>query len=573
MSYNKQNFVNGQPLTAQQLNHIENGIVQLDTELNNVNTEITNIEDNYATKDFVRSEINNAEIGGDGELDVDLSIYALKTEIPKYIQTGALSDSTIGFNATVEGASNIASGDYSHAEGNYTAASEENSHAEGRNSRASGQSSHAEGSSTQATASSAHAEGSLTQATGAYAHAEGYRTVASEYASHAEGVWTTASGYAPHAEGNMTTASGYASHAEGDKTTASGYDSHAEGGYLYSDEEGYLEEFIIDDLNTSIISTTAEGIQSHAEGTQTLAYGYSSHSEGYRTVASGDYSHAEGDMTTASGDYSHAEGRNTLASSSDQHVQGRYNIEDTNDTYAHIVGNGSSTTRSNAYTLDWDGNAWFAGAINCENKTTTLANLGAAPAVYTYPSINGLDANTIVNEYHKFVINCSNCAYPHGFLDVEKAGGEGFTPNGAVPIIQQTMREWSTGHKAYRTSVDNGATWGEWIYETPPLVHNVEYRTTERLSNSPVYVRYIHIGSIPANGEITADVGIAANKLVSLEIMSYSSAYNVAMPLPHMDSNNNSISMIGWLTGGVIHVKSFVSFTGYSAFAIIKYTK
>lgn len=553
MSYNKQNFVNGQPLTAQQLNYMENGLVQLNAELDNV-----------------------------------------KTEIPKYIQTGALPDSTIGLNATVEGASNTASGDYSHAEGNYTTASEENSHAEGRNSRASGYSSHAEGSSTQATASSAHAEGSLTQATGAYAHAEG--------------VWTTASEYASHAEGNMTTASGYASHAEGDKTTASGYASHAEGGYLYSDEEGYLEEFIIDDLNTSIISTTAEGIQSHAEGTQTLAYGYSSHSEGYRTVASGDCSHAEGYHTTASGEsshaegnytvasgryshaegygakasgvYSHAEGVGTIAAGDYQHVQGMFNKEDTTSQYAFIVGNGYSlddslenAERSNAYALDWDGNAWFAGAINCEDKTTTLANLGAAPAVYTYSSINGIDANTIVNEYHKFVINCSNCAYPHGFLDVEKAGGEGFTPNGAVPIIQQTMREWSTGHKAYRTSVDNGATWGEWIYETPPLVHNVEYRTTERLSGQPVYVRYIHIGSIPANNEITADVGIAANKLVSLEIMTYSAAYNVAMPLPHMDSNNNSISMIGWLAGGVIHVKSFVSFTGYSAFAIIKYTK
>ena len=32
--------------------------------------------------------------------------------------------------------------------------------------------------------------------------------------------------------------------------------------------------------------------------------------------------------------------------------------------YAQIIGNGSSDTRrSNAYTLDWDGNAWFAGNI------------------------------------------------------------------------------------------------------------------------------------------------------------------------------------------------------------------
>ena len=34
------------------------------------------------------------------------------------------------------------------------------------------------------------------------------------------------------------------------------------------------------------------------------------------------------------------------------------------NTYAHIVGNGESdTTRSNAHTLDWDGNAWYAGDV------------------------------------------------------------------------------------------------------------------------------------------------------------------------------------------------------------------
>ena len=47
-----------------------------------------------------------------------------------------------------------------------------------------------------------------------------------------------------------------------------------------------------------------------------------------------------------------------------------YNISDTSTstakqaTYAHIVGNGTSTSkRSNAHTLDWSGNAWFAGDV------------------------------------------------------------------------------------------------------------------------------------------------------------------------------------------------------------------
>ena len=78
----------------------------------------------------------------------------------------------------------------------------------------------------------------------------------------------------------------------------------------------------------------------------------------------GDHSHAEGSWTTASGSYSHAEGFHTTASGQCSHAEGKYNIEDTTDKYAHIVGNGiDEASRSNAHTLDWSGNAWFAGTV------------------------------------------------------------------------------------------------------------------------------------------------------------------------------------------------------------------
>ena len=45
-------------------------------------------------------------------------------------------------------------------------------------------------------------------------------------------------------------------------------------------------------------------------------------------------------------------------------MQGKYNIDDLNEKYAHIVGNGTSdTARSNAHTVDWEGNAWYAGTV------------------------------------------------------------------------------------------------------------------------------------------------------------------------------------------------------------------
>lgn len=86
--------------------------------------------------------------------------------------------------------------------------------------------------------------------------------------------------------------------------------------------------------------------------------GMGSSAIGTQVEASGNGSHAEGGGTTASGDFSHAEGYGSKASSQFQHVQGKYNIEDKARKYAHIVGNGAGDAkRSNAHTLDWQGNA------------------------------------------------------------------------------------------------------------------------------------------------------------------------------------------------------------------------
>jgi hypothetical protein len=46
-----------------------------------------------------------------------------------------------------------------------------------------------------------------------------------------------------------------------------------------------------------------------------------------------------------------------------QHIQGKYSDPTGMSNMAHIVGNGSEGAPSNAHTLDWEGNAWFAGNI------------------------------------------------------------------------------------------------------------------------------------------------------------------------------------------------------------------
>ena len=157
------------------------------------------------------------------------------------------------------------------------------------------------------------------------------------YDSDIKTTFTYRSGEVFNNESNM--ALEFDSHAEGKETKALGNYSHTEG-----------------------YKTLASGEASHAEGSGTKARGKYSHAEGFSSHALAQAAHAEGESTTANSLASHAEGVNTIASGYGQHVQGKFNIEDEYN-YAHIVGNGDYDARSNAYTLDWDGNAWFAGDV------------------------------------------------------------------------------------------------------------------------------------------------------------------------------------------------------------------
>lgn len=129
-------------------------------------------------------------------------------------------------------------------------------------------------------------------------------------------------------------------------------------------DDKFVDTVITNSLSISRKADTTIGQYSVALGFDNTASGNYSFAEGRNNTASSNQSHAEGYGSTASGINSHAEGKGTIASSDCQHVEGMYNISDTNSTYVHIVGNGESgNARSNAHTLDWSGNAWYAGKV------------------------------------------------------------------------------------------------------------------------------------------------------------------------------------------------------------------
>lgn len=219
-----------------------------------------------------------------------------------------------------------------------------------------GDNSFAEGNNTVAYGDNSHAEGYQSQATGQNAHSEGENNIASGQGAHAEGgAGTTASDKYAHAEGYGTTASAQAAHSEG-------YNTYATGKY------------------------------SHVEGYNSKATADMAHAENYGTEASGKNSHAEGLISIAKGNGSHAEGFGTVASAKYQHVQGKYNVEDTEGRYAHIVGGGSDAERRNIHTLDWEGNAEYAGDVTAtvngkKVHMSTIAVVLLQPGAATHNAI------------------------------------------------------------------------------------------------------------------------------------------------------------------------------------------
>lgn len=225
------------------------------------------------------------------------------------------------------------------------------------------------------------------EASGNYSHSKGAYTTASGISSTAEGEETIASGHHSHAEGFKTIASGIDSHAEGCGTAAIGWASHAEGNssnkatdYVNSSSTNaeIIAAWIVNYFSLATVNSHTEGFNclslgsygSHAEGSHTIASGAASHAEGELTKSEGNYSHAEGYKTQAINYISHAEGVGTIALQC-QHAQGHFNnttnaiansIEGTSTGTAFVIGNGTESSRSNAFRVTGEGVVYATNA-------------------------------------------------------------------------------------------------------------------------------------------------------------------------------------------------------------------
>lgn len=112
------------------------------------------------------------------------------------------------------------------------------------------------------------------------------------------------------------------------------------------------------DNDTMGIYAAAIGFSMSARGSYTFAHGSSGQTNGTASAV------IAADDAVANGNYAFATGTGTRALSRTQFVSGKYNVEDTAERYAYIIGNGTNDKkRSNAFAVDWDGNAEFSGML------------------------------------------------------------------------------------------------------------------------------------------------------------------------------------------------------------------
>ena len=176
--------------------------------------------------------------------------------------------------------------------------------------------------------------------------------------------------------------------------------------------------------------TVAVGNNSLAGGYQSKALEANAIALGSSTTASGtNGAMAVGRKTIASGQSSFATGTFTEASSKNQVTIGKYNTVDTEDKYAFIVGNGTGTSeskRSNALTVDWDGNATFAGKVIIEGDKYAVTSSELAEVIdnldITTNKVNSLAGtnNTLTNK--KSFVGGNDSTAGH-----TSSGGAGYT--------------------------------------------------------------------------------------------------------------------------------------------------
>ena len=113
---------------------------------------------------------------------------------------------------------------------------------------------------------------------------------------------------------------------------------------------------------------------------------------------------------------------------------------------------------------------------------------------------------------------------------------------------------------------------GEWEYENPPMELGVEYRTTERYMEKPVYTMAVSIG-VSVSGSKNTDVPVGEN-CYPIRCSGYvGSAYCIPYSEDNVSTNRIWLNASPTTTGIRLTLWCGSTFAGLQGYAQVWYTK
>ena len=201
------------------------------------------------------------------------------------------------------------------------------------------------------------------------------------------------------------------------------------------------------------------------------------------------------------------------------------------------------------------------------NVTLDAENVGAAPAGYGL----GEDSSKSVGTWN--AAN-QNGFYYSGLGGPDSNGYYGVVVSGQYSVNEYAQLVWNSGNGAMAVRHYRRNAYTPWEYITPPMATGVEYRTTERYNNLPVYTAIIDGGAIPStNSQKFIKHNKAANQIVRYSIST--NAYGTAVPgFSFGGSVSQDVSIYGGANqNGVFLAVKNLNWTQFKWWAQIWYTK
>lgn len=128
------------------------------------------------------------------------------------------------------------------------------------------------------------------------------------------------------------------------------------------------------------------------------------------------------------------------------------------------------------------------------------------------------------------------------------------------------------GHEL-RVNIDGNGNWQPWEWVNPPMQLGIEYRTTERYLDKPVYTQLMNWGHAPTQGTMKA-VAMPENSTNQQLVWAWLTYYGIAFPKHNSDGTS---SMFIDTMPGANQFQIYSPGEDYSAngdiSALIKYTK